>query len=78
MVQKIDGCKNNFEKSSTIIPGEHIPCGCSMSTIWTFDGIENKYDVYKSESEMKTFCEFLWQHAMKMIDFEKKKMMNHK
>ena len=22
--------------------GEHIPCGYSMSTIWTFDGIENK------------------------------------
>ena len=41
------------------MPSEHIPCGCSMSTIWTFDGIENKYDVYKSESEMKTFCEFL-------------------
>ena len=34
LIKKIDRCANNPENSSTI--GEHIPCGCSMSSIWTF------------------------------------------
>ena len=46
---KRDGCKNNFKESSTAIVGEHIPCGCSMSAIWTFHGIENKYNAYRGE-----------------------------
>ena len=40
----IDRCKNNFEKSSTMIEGEHILCGYSMSKIWAFYVIENKND----------------------------------
>ena len=27
--------------------GERIPCGYSVSIIWTFDGTENKHDVYR-------------------------------
>ena len=46
MIKRIDGFKNNFEKSSTINLGKHIPFGYSMFTIWTFDGIENKRDLY--------------------------------
>ena len=46
---KIDGFKYNFEKSSTIEVGEHVPCGYSMPTIWKFDGIENKHDVHRGE-----------------------------
>ena len=45
-----------------------------MSTIWIFDGIENKHDVYRGEDYMKKFCESLREHAMKMINFEKKKI----
>ena len=48
-IKKIDGLKNSFEKSSTIKAGEHIPCGFSMSMIWTFAGMANKHDVYRSE-----------------------------
>ena len=36
---KIDGCANNLERSSTIKLGEHIPCRYSMSTVWTFYSI---------------------------------------
>ena len=32
-VEKIDGCKNSLEKSSTTKVGQHIPSGFSMSTI---------------------------------------------
>ena len=42
--------------------GKHFPCGYSMSTNWTFDC-------------RKKFCESLRDHAMKIINFEKKKMM---
>ena len=46
-----------------------------MSTIWTFDGIENNHDVYRGKDFMKKCCEYLGVHSMKVINFEKKKMI---
>ena len=46
-----------------------------MFTIWTFYGIEKKYDVCRGEIFMKTFCESLREHEMKIISFGKKKML---
>ena len=43
LVKKIYDYKNNPKKSSTTKIGEHIPCGYSMSTIWTFDRTKNKH-----------------------------------
>ena len=43
-----------------------------MPMIQTFDGMQNKHDVYRGEDYMKKFCEFLREDTMKMIDFEKK------
>ena len=42
LLEKIDGCKNNPENSSTTKLGEHTPSGFSMSTILSFKSIENK------------------------------------
>ena len=70
----VDGRKNNSEKSSRMKVSEHIPCGYSMSMIWTFNGIENKYDVYRGEDGMEKICDSLREHAMKMMNnavFEK-------
>ena len=53
LTEKIDECKNNSEKSSTTKVGENIPCGYSMSTIWTLDSIENKHEIYRGEDYMK-------------------------
>ena len=44
-----------------------------MSTISSFRSIENKHDVYRGKDCMKKFCEFLREHAMKIINFKKKK-----
>ena len=44
-IKRIDACKNSFKKSSATKIGEHIPRGYSMTTIWTYDGIEHEYDV---------------------------------
>ena len=65
--------QNNPEDSSTAKISENIPSGFSMSTISSFRSIENKHDIYRGKNCMKKFCEFLREHAMKMINFKKKK-----
>ena len=45
-----------------------------MSTILSFKKIENQHDVYRGRDCMKTFCESLSEHTMKMINFKKKKI----
>ena len=58
-IKKIDGCANNPENSSTTKVGEHIPCGYSMSTICTFDYIENKtYFISQKRLYEKVLCFF--------------------
>ena len=55
LIGKIDGCKNNPEKSSTTKAGEHIPSGVSFSTISSFRSIENRHDVYRGKDFRKKF-----------------------
>ena len=63
----------NSENSSKIKVSEHIPSGFSMSIISSFRSIEKKHDVYRGKDCMKTFCEFLREHAMKIINLRTKK-----
>ena len=44
-----------------------------MSTIPSYGRIENKHDMYSGKDCMKKFCEFLREHAIKIINFKKKK-----
>ena len=46
-----------------------------MSTIWSFDHIENKHTLYRGKDCMENFFESLSEHAKNIIDFEKKKML---
>ena len=45
-----------------------------MSTISSFRNIENKHNVNRGKDCMKNFCEYLRKHAMKIINFQKKKV----
>ena len=45
-----------------------------MSTISSFKDIENKHDVFRGTDCMKNFCESSREHAIKIINFKKKKM----
>ena len=45
LIEKIDWCINNAEKSSATKVGKHIPSAFSMSTILSFKIIKNKHDV---------------------------------
>ena len=73
-IEQIDGCKSNPENSSTTKVGKHISSGFSMSTILLFKSIENKRAVYRGKHCMKKICESFSEHAMKKINFKKKKM----
>ena len=73
LIEKIDGCKNNPEDTSTTKESEHIQSGFSTSTISSFRSIENKLDVCRGKYCMRKFCEFLIEHAIKIINFKKKK-----
>ena len=74
IIQKIDGCKNNPENSSTTKVSKHIPSGFSITTISSFRSIESKRDVNRGKDCMRKLCEFLRKHVMRLIDFKKKKM----
>ena len=74
IIEKIDGCKNNLENSSTTKVTEHIPPSFSMSTIYSFKRLENKHDVYRGKDCAKKFCESLREHAMERTSLEKKKV----
>ena len=74
VIERINGCKNNPKISSTAKFIKHIPSGFSMPTISSFRSIQNKLDVYRDEDYVKKFCEFLSEHAMRIINFKKKKM----
>ena len=46
-----------------------------MSTIWAFNNIENRHTLYRGEYCMKKLCTSLKEHAINVINFEKKKML---
>ena len=64
---------NHIQKSS-----EHIFCDYSMSVIQIFDSKENRHDVYRGEDCMEKLSESfesLREHAIKIINFEKIKII---
>ena len=74
IIEKIGGCKNSPENLSTTKLSKHISSGFSMTTICSFRSLENKHDLCRGKNCMKKFCEFLREHAMKIINFKKKKI----
>ena len=72
-IEKIDGCKKNPKYSPIKKLGEHIPSAFSMSTISSSRTIKNMHGVYRGKDCMKKFCESLREHAMKIINFKRKK-----
>ena len=56
VIKEENGCESNTEKSSVAEIDEHIPCRYSISTIWTFDNIENNENACRGEYCIKKFC----------------------
>ena len=65
-------CHNNREKSSTTKLNKHTPSGYSLFTHCSFNSTKNKFGYYRGKNCMKNFCLVLREHAIKIINYERK------
>ena len=56
LLEIMDTCYDNTEKSSTTKINKHTPSGYSLFTHCSFDKTKNKIDYYRGEDCMKKFC----------------------
>ena len=75
LLEKMNTCHNNPEKSSTTKVNKHTPSGYSLFTHCSFDTTKNKLDYYRDKNFMKNFCLDLREHATKIINYEKKEVI---
>ena len=74
LLEKMDTCYNNPNESSTTEVNKHTPSVYSLFTHCSCDK-KNKLDYYRGKDCMKKFCKDLREHATKIINCEKKKMI---
>ena len=53
---------------------KHTPSGYSFFTNCSFDVAKNKLDSYRGKDCMENFCEDSREHAMRIVNYEKKEM----
>ena len=75
LLEKMSTCQNNPNESSTTGINKHTPSGYSLFTHCSFDKSRNKLNHYRGKDCMKKFCKDLREHATKIINYEKKKMI---
>ena len=75
LLQKMGTCINNPNESSTTKINKHTPSGYSIFTSCSFDESRNKLNYYRGKDCMKKFCKDLKEHAMRIINYEKKKII---
>ena len=75
LLQKINTCQNNPEKSYTEKKAMHRPSGYSLVTCCSFDKSKNERSYYRGKDYTKIFCEDLKDQTMKIINYEKKEMI---
>ena len=71
----INTCQNSPDKSYTEKKATHRPSGYSLVTCCSFDKSKNERKYYRGEDCMKIFCKDLKDQVMKIINYEKKKIM---
>ena len=76
LLEKMSTCINNPNESSTTKINKHTPSGYSVFTHCSFNQTKNKLDYYRGKDCMKKFSKDLREHATKIINYEKKKMMS--
>ena len=75
LLEKMSTCINNPNESSTTKINKHTPSGYSIFTHCSFDESKNKLNYYRDKDCMKKFSKDLREHASKIINYEKKKMI---
>ena len=72
LLEKMSTCHNNPKKSPTTKMNKYIPFCYSLFTHCSFDATKNKLDCYKGKDYIKKFCKDLKEHAIKIINYDKK------
>ena len=75
LLEKMSTCHNNPEESSITEINKHAPSDYSLFTHYSFDKTKNKLDYYRGKDCMKNFWKNLREHAIKIINYKKKKMI---
>ena len=75
LLEKMSTCINNPNESSTTKINKHAPSGYSIFTSCSFDESKNKLNYYRGKDCMKKFCKDLKEHATRIINYEKKKII---
>ena len=75
LLEKMNTCHNNPEKSPTIKINKHTPSGYSLFTHCSFHQTKIKLSHDRSKNCMKNFCQDLTKHTTKIINYEKKEMI---
>ena len=75
LLEKMSTYINNPNESSTTEINKHTPSGYSIFTSCSFDESKNKLNYYRGDDCMKKFCKDLREHAMKIINYEKKRIV---
>ena len=72
LLEKMHSCQDNPEKSYTEKKTRHTPSGYSLFTNCSFDVAKHELDCYRGKDCMEKFCGDSREHAMKIINYEKK------
>ena len=75
LLEKISTCENNPNESSTTKINKHTPSSYSIFTSCSFDESKNQLNYYRGKDHMKKFCKDLREHATRIINYEKKRMV---
>ena len=75
LLEKMNTCHNNPEKSSTTKISKHTPSGYSLFTQCSFDTAKHKLDYCRGKNCMKNVFLDLREHATKIINYEKKEII---
>ena len=72
LLEKMHSCQNILKNLIQKKKTKHIPSGYSIFTSCSFDPTKSKLDCYKGEDCMESFCKGMREHAMKIMNYEKK------
>ena len=75
LLEKMSTFINNPNESSTTEINKHTPSGYSIFTHCSFDESKNKLNYYRKDDCMNKFCKDLREQVLKIINYEKKKMI---
>ena len=75
LLEKTSSCINNPNESSTAKINKHTPSGYSIFTHCSFDESKHKLNDYRGKDCIKKFSKDLREHASKIINCEKKKII---